>query len=207
MTAPPCAYAFLPASLELSRTADPLETLISCKYALIDSTGTVISKNRFDDVGDFSDGLAPVKIGNQWGYVDRTGAVVIEPRFDYAYPFSEGRGMVSVRTADSSGRSLFGYIDRSGGYAIKPQFDRAESFSDGFAVVSNDYGPFWYIDHEGQSAISTKFMLAGSFVKGLAHVKLFPPGVITGNSFDESKDQDRFAYIDRSGKPIFQYQR
>ena len=115
--------------------------------------------------------------------------------------------MVSVRTAASSGRSLIGYIDRSGGYSIKPQFDWAESFSDGVAVVSNDYGPFWYIDHQGRSAISTKFMLAGSFVKGLAHVKLFPPGVLTGNSFDESSDQGRFAYINRSGAAVFTYQR
>jgi hypothetical protein len=207
MTAPPCEYAFLPASLELSRTADPLENLIPCKYAMIDPTGTVISKNRFDDVGDFSEGLAPVKSGTQWGYVDRTGAVVIEPRFDYAYPFSEGRGMVSVRTADSSGRALIGYIDRSGGYAIKPQFELAESFSDGLAAVGNDSGPFWYIDHEGRSAISTKFMLAGSFVKGLAHVKLFPPGVLTGTSFDGSRNQGRFAYINRAGATIFTYQR
>src|SRR5262245_834004 len=45
---------------------------------------------RFDEAGQFSEGLAPVRIGGKFGYVDTQGEVVIPPQFDFANPFSEG---------------------------------------------------------------------------------------------------------------------
>ena len=43
----------------------------------------------FDNVWDFSEGLARVRIGNKWGYINRAGEVVIEPQFYRASDFSK----------------------------------------------------------------------------------------------------------------------
>ncbi|PSO79918.1 MAG: hypothetical protein BRC51_06045 [Cyanobacteria bacterium SW_12_48_29] len=37
---------------------------------------------QFDYAGEFSEGLAPIKISDKWGYIDKTGEMVINPQFD-----------------------------------------------------------------------------------------------------------------------------
>jgi hypothetical protein len=37
----------------------------------------MVIKPQFDMAGDFSEGLAQVKIGNKWGYIDKTGRFAI----------------------------------------------------------------------------------------------------------------------------------
>jgi hypothetical protein len=44
-----------------------------CRYSFIDKSGKPVSDLRFDDAQDFSEGLAPVRIGQAWGYIDRSG--------------------------------------------------------------------------------------------------------------------------------------
>ena len=39
---------------------------------------------RFDDAGSFADGLAPIRVGELWGYVDRGGRMVVAPSFTAA---------------------------------------------------------------------------------------------------------------------------
>src|SRR5579883_3437220 len=41
-----------------------------CKYTFINKWGSPISNLHFDDALDFSEGLAPVRIGHQWGFAD-----------------------------------------------------------------------------------------------------------------------------------------
>ena len=56
---------------------------------------------------DFSEGLAPIRRDNKWGYIDRTDKEVIEPRFDMAHRFEDGAAVVKVK-------GLMGVIDKSG---------------------------------------------------------------------------------------------
>src|SRR5690606_23404008 len=44
--------------------------LIDGKYGFVDQSGKLRIANRYENVGSFSEGLAPVKIGSQWGYID-----------------------------------------------------------------------------------------------------------------------------------------
>ncbi len=74
----------------------PHEDLLS---GFIDRRGKIVIQPTFAEVGDFSDGLAPVRLektegvwgmGDRWGYIDKTGKCVIEPRFNEAHEFRNG---------------------------------------------------------------------------------------------------------------------
>jgi hypothetical protein len=169
------------------------ESLPACKYTFIDKSGHVISEQRYDYALPFAGGLAPVRIGKLWGYIDKTGMTVIAPRFDSASSFADGLGLVSEN-------GLFGYVDRTGAYTIKPQFKSAESFVEGRAVVGSLESGYWYIDQSGKPAITEKFAVASPFFKGLAQVK-----VLSNAARNRDVYSGTFAYIDRSGKRVFEY--
>lgn len=159
-----------------------------CRYAIIDKKGEPVSDLRFDDVLDFSEGVAPVRIGRAWGYVDRSGRISISPRFQSAEPFSEGLAAVGIN-------GKIGFIDHSGAFVIAPRFTDAEGFSDGRALVTSSQGaPKWsYIEKTGKLAFPGEFVTATSFNAGLAHVAVDAKG--------------RFAWINTSGKRVFSYAR
>ena len=78
----------------------------------------------------------------------------------------------------------WGYIDRSGAWDLSPRFVMAEDYSDGLALTNDGY-----VDMQGRIVASPK--AGSSFVQGLANVSL---------------GENRFGYIDHSGRVIFRYQ-
>ena len=62
---------------------------------------------QFDDLRDFSEGLAAVNlgancgIGGKWGYIDRDGRVAIPFHFLSAGQFSDGRACVVRKQGES----------------------------------------------------------------------------------------------------------
>ena len=64
-------------------------------------TGTIVINPQFDYAESFSDGLAVVRMGDdyrtgKYGFIDKTGAFVINPQFDVAWKFSEGLARVRI---------------------------------------------------------------------------------------------------------------
>jgi hypothetical protein len=57
--------------------------------------------------------MAPVAIGNRFGYIDKSGNMVINPQFDRAGDFENG--LAPVWLGDRQG-----YINRSGKYVWLP---------------------------------------------------------------------------------------
>lgn len=53
---------------------------------------------RYDEVYEFSEGLAPCKKGGKWGYINHKGDAVIPYRYDAANAFING--LAIVITAD-----------------------------------------------------------------------------------------------------------
>ena len=49
----------------------------------------------FDDVGIFTEGLAPVKINDKWGYINKSGKMVIQPSYNFAGYFNNGYAIVN----------------------------------------------------------------------------------------------------------------
>ncbi|MBQ5975757.1 MAG: WG repeat-containing protein [Bacteroidales bacterium] len=62
-------------------------------YGYADINGNLVIYPCFQNAYQFSDGLAPVFIG-QWGYINTKGDFFIPPVFDIAGPFSWGRAEV-----------------------------------------------------------------------------------------------------------------
>src|SRR5258708_4995177 len=83
-----------------------------CKFTYADVSGRIITEQRFDAARDFSEGLAPARVGKLWGYIDKSGKSIILPRVDDAQPFSEGLARVLEH-------DRWGYIDKSGVYVIR----------------------------------------------------------------------------------------
>src|SRR6218665_3770394 len=87
--------------------------------------------------------LAPVKIGDQWGYIDKSGKIAISPQFDFAWSFKEGMAPIQL-----GGKC--GYIDRTGKIVINPQFEFAWSFQEGVGKIKLG-GKYGYIDRTGKT--------------------------------------------------------
>ena len=59
-------------------------------YSFINKKGKVVIKPKYDDVGDFSEGLAIVEKSNKWGFINKKGKEIVKPKYDKVVFFSEG---------------------------------------------------------------------------------------------------------------------
>jgi WG containing repeat len=160
----------------------PEDAVSPCRVGFIDHKGKFVIAPHFEAAQDFAEDLAAVRVDARWGFIDRSGAMAITPQFEQVQSFREG--LAALRSGDK-----WGFIDRAGIVTIPPQFDDVEPFSDSLALVHKDQKPL-YIDRGGRTQIAGAFREATSFVHGLAAVLI---------------DAKHVAYIDHSGKIVFDY--
>jgi serine/threonine-protein kinase len=144
--------------------------------------GKVIIPPQFQDAGNFSDGLARVRLGYHWGYINETGTKVIPPLFGWVGDFSEGLARVVV----GSGKLV--YINKEGECVSQYPFDGGLDFSEGLAAVMIDK-KWGYVGKNGQGVdvvIEPKFDDAENFSNGRARVRI----------------DWQWRYIDKAGKFI-----
>ncbi|MEK6152264.1 WG repeat-containing protein [Flavobacteriaceae bacterium 3-367] len=101
-----------------------------------------------DEIAPFSEGLAAVRKGSQWGFIDTAGKLVIDFRSDLVwdkdtetatarikgipYPsFKDGRCLV-MKMEDEI--PLYGFIDTKGKLAIEHQFLNVAPFNEGYTT-------------------------------------------------------------------------
>jgi hypothetical protein len=162
------------------------------RFGFVNVKGEVVVKPEFFVAGDFSEGLAPVRIedsvSSKFAFIDKTGRIVIPANFDQAYSFSEGLAAVEVA-------GKWGFIDKSGSVVISPQFDYTGSFFEGLARACDDSGSWGFIDRTGRFTIRPKYISATDFSDGLALVW-------TDDTTEDEKAPPPSAYIDRDGKTV-----
>ena len=164
--------------VSLSRTGG---TPPSKPIGFIDQAGhLVIDLDKLADkptgVGDFKEGLAPVKFVGKCGCFNKSGDLAFTLSCNHISPFSEGLAAYSVGYGASA---KWGYINKSGQTVIKPTFAAAKTFSEGLAPVKlakegkvpKDAALWIYIDKTGKQVFPDTYQEAQPFVQGLAVVK------------------------------------
>lgn len=173
------------------------------KYGFINQIGEVVIEPKFESVGKFSEGLAPVYFYNlqaaekhSTGFINEKGEFVIKPFSGSASEFADGVSIIGfdVRAIpDSFPKGRFGVIDKSGKIIIEPNFKRVFSFKNGIAFAITNDGEQCFIDKTGKIIFATKSGLINEISDGLA---LFEVG-------------NRYGFININGnsvvKPQFTY--
>jgi len=110
----------------------------------------VPSLQGLDEVAPFSEGLAAVRKGDQWGFIDKTGNLVIDFRNDVVwnedvdpgrndvkgigYPqFKEG--LCVVQKIGEEGIPIYGFMDKQGRVVIEPDYMNVTNFNNGKALA------------------------------------------------------------------------
>lgn len=124
-----------------------------------------ISISGLQDVRKFSEGAAPYKANDKWGFIDKEGKVIAEAKFKGIGYLSNG--LAWAKTED--GR--VGFINIKGATAIEFNYTAAKDFTDGMARVKK--GDTWlYVDPSGKEvAPSVSADTYGKFMDGLAYAK------------------------------------
>jgi hypothetical protein len=123
---------------------------------------TQLHSNEIQIAESFSEGLAAVKVDEQYGFIDKKGKWAILPNYEYAYNFSNGFARVF------NGKQ-YGFVDKKGKMLTGFYYSFADNFSEGLALVKvgEKYG---YIDTNGKEIIPCIFVYAQPFSEGLAAV-------------------------------------
>jgi hypothetical protein len=103
-----------------------------------------------DEVTPFSEGLAAVRVGNQWGFINEAGDLVIDFRDDLVwnkFADKERKGIEGVRyprfrdglcmireMLEEEEIYVYGFIDKTGTVKIKPEYLNVTEFNQGYAL-------------------------------------------------------------------------
>ena len=90
-------------------------------------------KPVFDEIGEYSQGLAPAKVGGKWGFIDTCGKWAIEAEYDDVFGFNGGPA-----TVQKAGK--WGLIDKSGKEILAPQmaYILSDGWTDGLIAFSRE---------------------------------------------------------------------
>lgn len=101
-----------------------------------------------DEVAPFSEGLAAVRKGNQWGFIDKEGNLVIDFRNDIAwnkevsktdgiagirYPYFK-EGLCVIFRSTIEGIPLYGFMNTKGETVIEPEYVNINPFENGRTI-------------------------------------------------------------------------
>lgn len=103
------------------------------KCGFLDLRGKIVVPLMYNQVMNFSEGLAAVEDHGQWGYLNRNGKIKIPLNFDYAGPFMNG--LAPVIAGNTSG-----FINKSGEFRFYLSFRHATGF------FWDDVARFWTDD-------------------------------------------------------------
>ena len=108
---------------------------------LIPFIGIAQTFENLDYISPFSNGVAAIKKGNEWGFIDPEGNLIVDFRNDLVltktgnatYPIFSNEKCLIAHQKD--GILYYGYIDKTGKTVITPQFLNATNFEYDKALV------------------------------------------------------------------------
>ena len=96
---------------------------------------------KYDDVGNFHEGLAWVQQNGRYGFINKEGKEVVEPKYNKVGNFHEGLAWVEQN-------DKFGFINKEGKEVVKPKYYDVGDFEKGLAWVER-YDYYGLIDKDG----------------------------------------------------------
>ena len=163
---------------------------------IIDIEGNIVVPCKYDEISDFSGGLARVQKNVLcYYYINKKGEEVIPCEFPDARDFSEG--LAAVKKA-----GLWCYINKKGEEVIPYKYKEVGDFSEGLAAVCNNEDGLWgYINKKGEEVIPCKYESAQNFNRGVALVEVWNYRGCYGRTFiyinkkgDEAIPNPHFLY-------------
>ncbi|GAA4845568.1 WG repeat-containing protein [Algivirga pacifica] len=109
-------------------------------------------------VGEQTEGYAPVKIHQRYGFVDFLGRLRISARYEAVQPYSEG--LAPIRLGNK-----WGYLDKRDRIIIQPKYEEATPFEDSMAIVKNK-GKYGVLHRSGKEILPCRY----------EHVERLPTG-------------------------------
>lgn len=193
----------------------------------INEKGEIVidGKGMFSTGGDFSEGLAAVRIENRWTFINTKGEIQFNPKYRQVSSFKDGRALVrSLSYRD------WHYIDTNGNRLDEIDFrldqDQFEHphFNSGRALVMNDINDqYGFIDREMNPITGFNYTEARPFSDSLAAIKIsdrwgyinvdgeiaITPKFISAGDFSEGLAPARvqsnlFGYVDRAGELVIE---
>lgn len=161
------------------------------------------------DVRRFSEGVAPYRANDLWGFINTKGAVVVKAAY-------KGVGYMSNKLAwvkNEAGQ--VGFINASGDMKIEAKFEAAKDFTDGVARVKS--GSWSYVDASGTMITPPAADSYGKYFDGLAYAKkdgkvgfidkkgnwvvkpAFDKVIDFSNGLAAARDGDKWGFIDNEG--------
>lgn len=170
--------------------AKVMEAFSAHEYGLINAKGDILTPVKYQEIQDFSEGFAAVRIGKAYGLVNRFGEEILPLEYQKVDVLSEGR--VAVMPPNLS---KWVYLDTLGQIAFKTYYDVASPYDKGYAeVTSNMFDPTsrHFIDHQGEPV---------TFKKG--QVQFYKEGIFGMYTPRPPEKGQHYYYADREGNNIF----
>jgi hypothetical protein len=134
------------------------------KFGLVNmTTGVFLVDYFFDDVYEFSNGLAAVQLYGLWGYINKKGETIIPFVYNKARSFKNNMAGVEQN-------GLWFFINKTGVRISKNEYLFIGDFDSEFVNVQPLTGAWFYIDRNEKIVSPQSYYYASSFTNGLAAV-------------------------------------
>lgn len=137
------------------------------KWGFVNENNEPICRFKYDEIRDFSEGLAAVRIGEEWGYINEHGAEICEIRYNTAGDFQNHLGVV-----EKEGKKC--YLNPKGEEVAVTNFMNEEMIFEGCKscaisdhMITNLPGGYLYEDDFVNVTIDPEIPIRGFIVIGI----------------------------------------
>lgn len=120
------------------------------RYGILDRNGSMITRRHFREIRPFREGLAAIRIRDNFGFIDTTGKIAIPGPFSKVSDFSSERAAVQ-----REGRC--GYIDPSGNIIVPLEYSRCLDYEQGKAIAYKGLRQAYLLDMAGNATMEQGF--------------------------------------------------
>lgn len=142
------------------------------EWRVINLEGNTVIGSQYEYIGQFREGLAPVRLEGKAGYINSQGALVIPLKYYTTAEFYEGLGRVRLLTNNVDDDMRQGFVNKRGELVIPMNYYTFANFSEGLVAVHPFETPekAGYLDKVGKPAIPFVYEKTFDFSEGLAAV-------------------------------------